>query len=40
MRTRADGSSFKTFADLYEIDIIDINDVSDSNDLKRQLNEL
>jgi hypothetical protein len=39
-RSRADGSSFKTFADLYEIDIVDINDVTDANDLINQLSKL
>lgn len=37
IRTRSDGSTFKTFSDLYEIDIIDINDVQDTNDLKNQI---
>jgi len=36
-RTRSDGSTFKTFSDLYEIDIVDLNDVQDSNDLKNQI---
>ena len=40
IRTRNDGSTFNTFADLYEIDIIDINDVIDLNDLINQLNKL
>ncbi len=40
IRTRADGSSFNTFADLYEIDIIDIHDVKNIEDLKNQLNAL
>jgi len=39
-RTRTDGSYFKTFSDLYEIDIIDINDVSDVDNLIDQLNKL
>ncbi len=39
-RTRADGSRFRTFANLYEIDMVDLKDVSDIEDLKRQLNQL
>lgn len=39
-RYRFDGSKFSTFADLYEIDIKDLNDVKDENDLKNQLNNL
>jgi hypothetical protein len=37
IRTRSDGSTFPTFSDLYEIDIVDLNDVQDANDLKSQL---
>lgn len=36
-RTRNDGSTFKTFADLYEIDILHLNDVHGFDDLKQQL---
>ena len=36
-RTRTDGSTFKTFSDLYEIDIVELNDVQSSDDLKEQL---
>lgn len=36
-RTRNDGTSFTTFADLYEIDIINLNDVQSMDDLKQQL---
>lgn len=36
-RTRNDGTSFTTFADLYEIDIIHLNDVSSFSDLKHQI---
>ena len=39
-RTRTDGSTFKTFADLYEIDIRDLNNVNSIDDLKTQLNTL
>lgn len=37
LRYRTDGSSFRTFADLYEIDICDLNDVENIEDLKEQL---
>jgi hypothetical protein len=40
IRTRLDGSTFETFADLYEIDNVDINDVQSVDDLKNQLNSL
>jgi hypothetical protein len=36
-RTRTDGSTFITFSDLYEIDVIDLNDARDVNDLKQQI---
>ncbi len=38
-RTRNDGTTFTTFADLYEIDIIHLTDVSSFHDLKHQLNK-
>ncbi len=38
-RIRGDGSFFETKADLYEIDMLDINDVVDFDDLKSQLKE-
>lgn len=37
-RTRNDGTTFSTFADLYEIDTVDLNDVISIEDLKIQLN--
>lgn len=40
VRTRTDGSTFTTFADLYEIDIIHLNDTQSFDDLKQQLNLL
>lgn len=36
-RTRNDGSTFTTFADLFEIDIVDLKDASSLEDLKMQL---
>lgn len=36
-RKRSDGSTFKTFADLYEIDNKDLNQVKSIDDLKEQL---
>jgi hypothetical protein len=39
LRFRADGTSFKTFADLYEISNTLLNDVTDVDDLKRQLSD-
>ena len=36
-RTRSDGSSFKTFSDLYEIDNSDLNNVNSITDLKQKL---
>ena len=36
-RTRTDSSTFKTFANLYEIDNVQLNDVSSFEDLKTQL---
>lgn len=38
IRTRTDGSSFRTFADLFEIDVVDLNDTTSFEDLKKQLN--
>ena len=40
IRTRSDNTTFKTFADLYEIDIKDLNPVKGSLDLKKQLKTL
>ena len=40
IRTRTNGTSFTTFADLYEIDIIDLNDVDSFYDLRQQLNSI
>ena len=40
VRTRTDGTSFSTFADLYEIDSVDLNAVTSVEDLKTQLNTL
>jgi len=40
LRNRSDGSSFKTFSDLYEISNSDLNDVSSIDDLKHQLQKL
>lgn len=37
IRTRNDRTTFKTFADLYEIDNKDLNDVKNFNDLKTQI---
>lgn len=37
IRTRTDGTTFSTFSDLFEIDIVDLNDVSSLDDLKMQL---
>ena len=37
IRTRTNGTTFSTFADLYEIDIVELNDVSSFIDLKQQL---
>ncbi len=37
IRNRYDGTTFTTFADLYEIDSIDLNDAHDFDDLKQQL---
>jgi hypothetical protein len=37
IRERSNGTTFETKADLYEIDIIDLNDVIDELDLKKQL---
>lgn len=39
IRTRYDGTSFTTFADLYEIDNMDLNDVNSSEELKTQLHK-
>jgi hypothetical protein len=36
-RTRYDGSTFNTFADLYEIDNVHLHDATDFRDLKSQL---
>ncbi|HSD14107.1 MAG TPA: hypothetical protein VLB74_05630 [Flavobacterium sp.] len=36
-RYRQDGSSFQTFADLYEIDIVDLNDANSIEELKAQI---
>ena len=38
IRTRSNGTTFTTFADLYEIDNHQLNDVSSFEDLKSQLN--
>ena len=38
IRTRSDGSTFKTFADLYEIDMKALNTVENEDDLIRQIN--
>ena len=40
IRNRSDGTNFRTFADLYEIDIKDLHDVQNIDDLKQQLNSL
>ena len=40
IRTRSDNTTFKTFADLYEIDIKDLNPVKGTLDLKTQLSKL
>ena len=37
IRERSNGTTFETKADLYEIDVIDLNDVMDELDLKKQL---
>jgi hypothetical protein len=37
IRTRNDGSTFTTFADLYEIDIIQLNDIDNFKSLQNQL---
>jgi hypothetical protein len=37
IRTRFDGTTFTTFADLYEIDNTDLNNVNSITDLKKQL---
>ena len=37
IRTRSNGTTFKTFADLYEIDNLDLNDVINEHDLQSQL---
>lgn len=37
IRTRLDGTTFNTFADLYEIDHTDLNNVNSITDLKKQL---
>ena len=37
VRQRSNGTTFETKADLYEIDVIDLNDVIDILDLKKQL---
>ncbi|MGJ8591290.1 MAG: hypothetical protein ACSHXF_02005 [Aquaticitalea sp.] len=37
IRTRTDGTSFTTFADLYEIDMLQLNDIKSFDDLKHQL---
>ena len=39
VRKRFDGTSFKTFADLYEIDIKDLNNFSDINVFKQQIKD-
>ena len=36
-RTRTDGSTFNTFSDLYEIDIVHLNDSQNFEELKKQL---
>ena len=36
-RTRTDATTFTTFADLFEIDIVDLNDMHSIDDLKMQL---
>lgn len=38
-RKRFDGTTFKTFADLYEIDITNLNNVENIEDLKNQLSQ-
>lgn len=40
MRTRSDGSTFRTFADLYEIENGELNDVDSFEQLKEELNSL
>ena len=37
IRERSNGTTFETKADLYEIDVIDLNDIMDELDLKKQL---
>ncbi|NOX86724.1 MAG: hypothetical protein GXO86_12300, partial [Chlorobi bacterium] len=37
IRKRSDGTTFETFADLYEIENRKLNDVSSFNDLTKQL---
>ena len=37
VRTRTDGSTFRTFSDLYEIDTVDLNKALSIADLKQQL---
>ena len=37
LRTRSDGSTFKTFSDLYEIDNSDLNKVNSVKELKQKL---
>lgn len=39
IRTRSNGTSFNTFADLYEIDNYQLNDIKDIVDLKNQLTQ-
>ena len=36
-RTRSNGTSFKTFSDLYEIDVKDLINVNSIEELKKQL---
>jgi hypothetical protein len=40
VRTRFDGTTFITFADLFEIDIQDLNDINNIDDFKTELNNL
>lgn len=37
IRTRSDGSTFETFADLYELDMKDLNNVNDQTELISQI---
>lgn len=40
VRTRFDGTTFTTFADLFEIDIQDLHDVKNIDDIKTELNKI